>query len=125
VDIKLIELRDSATLIPMIAIRLAHRTPAERFLLRRAGYGDAQIELWPDTEPYILFGRLEGGSEFHYDPYGGWSNPRTFGVAHKWLIEHWSEVQSGDVVDVEFILGEKPTKKQSESLTVREYFAGK
>ncbi len=33
---------------------------------------------------------------------------------HTWLIDHFDEIESGAVVDVEFILGEKPAPKVSE-----------
>jgi hypothetical protein len=33
---------------------------------------------------------------------------------HHWLLDHWGEIKSGDVVDVEFILGETATLKVSE-----------
>ena len=38
--------------------------------------------------------------------------------AHDYIAEHWAELDDGDVIDVEFILGEKPTKKISERETV-------
>jgi hypothetical protein len=50
------------------------------------------------------------------DPYA-W-NSRTMGTAHNYIYEHFDELNDGDVVDVEFILGEKPTKKVSERLTI-------
>lgn len=31
---------------------------------------------------------------------------RTLGIAHKYINEHYDELDSGDVVDVRFILGE-------------------
>jgi hypothetical protein len=39
-------------------------------------------------------------------------------VSHNYIIDHFDELADGDVVDVEFILGEKPAKKVSERLTV-------
>lgn len=43
---------------------------------------------------------------------------RTMETAHKWIIQNFSGLQDGDVVDVEFILGETSTKKVSERLEV-------
>jgi hypothetical protein len=128
-EVKLFELRDAGTFIPMIAIKLQHgsyeRMPfleSERFLLRRAGYSAQQID--PVTnkslQPYVLFGRLDGGGKLHYDPFA-WDNRRTFGTAHMHLIEHWDELPSGAVIDVEFIAGHTAAPKISERLTVPSY----
>lgn len=46
------------------------------------------------------------------DPYD-W-NLRTKQVAHAWIETNWEIIADGDVVDVEFILGESTTKKTSE-----------
>ncbi len=74
--------------------------------MRRAGYG-------PQNR-LILFGRLDADGPFHYSS-NEWQRPvRTYHVAHKWLEEHWDEVQTGDVIDVEHILGGRLTKKVSE-----------
>ena len=35
-------------------------------------------------------------------------------VAHNYIIEHWHELKDGDVVDVQFILGETKAPKVSE-----------
>lgn len=116
-DVKLIELRDKATFMPMMAIKLRNRTPREFFLLRRAGYGEAEIE-GPEenVQPYIIFMKLDG-VEAQYDPYSWATRGRTVPEAHRWLIEHWNDVKSGDVIDVEFIKGEKPAPTQSEEVT--------
>lgn len=119
-DIKLFEIRDRATCIPAMAVRLRNRTPAEFFLLRRAGYSAEQIggpeefpgKLAHDREPYVILMKLDG-VEAQYDPFA-WRNFRTLGHAHSHIITHWHELASGDVVDVEFLLGETTTKKASE-----------
>jgi hypothetical protein len=49
-----------------------------------------------------------------YDPFK-WSN-RTMHTARRWLEEHFDEVQTGDVVDVQFILEETDKPKVSERL---------
>jgi len=108
---KTIEVRDKATFIPMIAIRLDPITRADRYLLARAGYG-----LTPaDQEKYVLLARIGGGGgTIHYDP-SDWPSARTFQVAHQWIIDHFDEIESGAVVDVEFILGETTAPKVSEA----------
>ena len=37
-------------------------------------------------------------------------------TAHVWLLEHFEQVAHGDVVDVEYILGERSAPKVSERL---------
>jgi hypothetical protein len=107
-SVKLFEIRDAATFIPAIGIRIEpygfEVTTFERYLMRRAGYGDGFL---------VLFTRLDGGGESHYDPYG-WKN-RTFQVAHDFVAKNWDSLDSGAVVDVEFILGLRPEPKSSES----------
>lgn len=106
-QVKLLEVRDRNTFIPCIAIGInsddeAH--PQDRFLVRRAGYGNCTT---------ILFGRLDGG-EFSYDCYDQPESPRTMRAAHYFIQELWDELKSGDVVDVEFLAGETKVRKESE-----------
>jgi hypothetical protein len=111
-ETKLFEIRDKATFIPMLAIRLFYRSPEERFLLRRAGYAQEQItEVLVDHEPYVILCQLNG-DRATYDPYN-WGG-RTYPVAHRHIIERWATLKSGDVIDVEHILGERPSPKLSE-----------
>lgn len=115
-QVKLFELRDRATFIPVIAIRLHYeygRDP-EQFLLRRAGYAEEMIRQETDAEPYILFGKLDGGKTT-YDPFA-WGD-RTMATAHAHAINFWQELTSGDVIDVEYLLGETPERKVSERLS--------
>src|SRR5262249_55810951 len=91
---------------------------AEFFLLRRAGYAEHQIRPsnYPaPTEPYIILCKLVE-VEAHYDPFD-WPRNRTMTTAHRHIINHWDELTSGDVIDVEFILGETKEPKQSERIT--------
>jgi hypothetical protein len=48
-----------------------------------------------------------------YDPYD-WRGARTKPNAHLWITEHWHEIADGDVIDVQFILGETAVPKCSE-----------
>lgn len=109
-DVKLLEVRDIGTFIPMLALKPIPRSEEERYLLARAGYGRS-----PDDQgEYVLLGKLVGG-DLHYDPYH-WRDGqgRTMRTVHLWLQEHWFEVHSGDVVDVEYLLGETHDPKASE-----------
>jgi hypothetical protein len=109
VNVKLFEVRDSMTFIVCIGIEL-HREPLsdkrDDRLIWRAGYA---------PERYVLFGRLDRPDEgMPYDPNMWPSHIRTLSVAHRHAIEHWDELKSGDLIDVEFILGERSTPKESE-----------
>ena len=114
-EVKLLEVRDRATFIAVIAIRAEFRSDEERFLLRRAGYAIEQIDpVLLHEEPYILFAPLDGG-RMEYDPF---KQPnRTLSRAHFHAVSNWAELKSGDVVDVEFISGESKQPKQSERVT--------
>lgn len=101
---KLLELRDRATFIPAIAISMVSVHPREHYLLRRAGYGPGNN--------LVLLTRLEGG-ESHYDPYDWRLEP--WRTAHFWLEEHWDEVETGAVIDAEFLRGESAKPKESEA----------
>lgn len=127
--VKLFEVRDRATFLPVIAVRLVvpvisgyvrgivEDTPrdTERWLLRRAGYAREQIENPTDT-PYILLVKLDG-AQAQYDPYSWHGVGRTMGAAHQYIIDYWNKLKSGDVIGVEFIAGESAAPKQSERVT--------
>ena len=99
-----IEIRDKGTFIPAVAIDCSlSGNSYDDYLLRRAGYGDTRC---------ILLTRLDGGRMAHYDPYN-WGD-RTWLVAHHHIIKHWDEIADAEVIDVEFILGERAEPKISE-----------
>lgn len=125
---KALELRDEGTFIALLAVDMNPYQPmlfgetkeerknsheddaARRYLLRRVGYPC-------DGRPNVLITKLSGdGSKATNDPHF-WGD-RTFAVAHAWIIEHWSELRDGDVVDVQFILGETAEKKVSERASI-------
>lgn len=108
-QVKLFEIRDKATFIPMMAIKLAANSEADRYLLSRAGYGRSN-ELF---NRYVLLAQINGDcGKITNDPYE-WGG-RTYPVAHQHIIDHWGELESGAVIDVEFILGESKSCKESE-----------
>jgi hypothetical protein len=85
---------------------------AQRYLLERDGYRADQ-----DEHCIIVIDAQCRGVA--YDPYE-WTGRqgRTLKTAHHWIENHWEELQDGSVVDVEFILGETPKPKVSESKTL-------
>lgn len=119
--LKLLEIRDRGTFIPAFAFRAITGTATydrlardpqfecERYLLARAGYGRH------NDSDCIVLGRL-GGGECQYDPYSWPGGARTMTVAHDYIEKNWNLIHSGDVIDVEFILGETKTQKDSERL---------
>lgn len=107
--IKLFEIRDRATFIPCFAFSTISMNVEQDYLLRRAGYA-------PDSH-CVMFGNLsQSGNPACYDPYD-WLD-RTMRTAHGYIEKHWKELKDGDVIDVEFILGETPEPKESERVTV-------
>lgn len=98
---KAIEIRDRHTLVPALAIQVSG---ADGYLLRRAGF----------QSPMIYLIKL-ATQECRYDPWA-WGD-RTLKTAHLHIDEFFDDLADGDVVDVEFILGETPAPKTSEQLT--------
>jgi hypothetical protein len=115
--VKAFEVRDVGTFIPVIAIKMipsqegeGGRFDQERYLLARAGYGPD-----PRADPCVVLCRMEASGvdrNATYDPYS-WGN-RTMTTAHVHILEHFDEMFSGDVVDVEFIVGITKKPKLSE-----------
>lgn len=95
---KFVEIRDAATFIPALAIEISG---ADGYLARRAGFGERCVELI-----HLASQRCA------YDPYE-WNN-RTMQAAHLYLIKEWDAICDGQVVDVQFILGETLAPKWSE-----------
>lgn len=101
-EIKLLEIRDRGTFIPAMAVRVSGE---DGYLLRRAGFG---------SQPLVLLIHLEM-MKCSYDPYD-WPRPsRTMTDAHLWITKHWEEFETGQVVDVEFVLGYTKEPKRSEA----------
>jgi hypothetical protein len=111
-EVKCLEIRDSASFIPVICIRPTPDNEAQRYLLRRDGYrGD-------DSEHCIIYIQAQCRG-VAYDCYDWPHNPRTHRVAHNYVTEHWHELRDGDVVDVQYILHETeaPTVSERESVS--------
>lgn len=102
---KLIEIRDSATMIFALCTDMNPDTSVQRAYMRLYGYPC-------DGRPNIMVTHAMGnGTPATNDPYmwGG----RTWPTAHHYIIDHWNELEDGSVVDVEFILGEREAPKAS------------
>lgn len=109
-QVKIFEVRDRGTCIPVVTIRLADLSVQEQKLAARAGYGrDAATQA-----AYLLLTPLAGGQPLHYDPYAWSGITRTLPAAHTWLQDHFDEMPAGAVVDVRWILGEIPQPAESD-----------
>lgn len=114
---KALEIRDRGTFIVALAVNMnpRYKTIADEYclyqhyLLSRCGYPC-------DDAPNIILTNLNGAGRATNDPYE-WCD-RTMSVAHGYIIEHWVDLNDGDVVDVEFILGETGAPKASERVTL-------
>jgi hypothetical protein len=107
---KLVEIRDAGTFVPALAVKLDPSCEQERYLLARTGFGRSPV----DQGMYVMLMRLAGGSgDAKCDPYE-WGN-RAMQVAHEHLVEHFDEIVSGSVVDVEYIMGVTSAPKRSEA----------
>ena len=106
-----IEIRDSATFIPALAIRLDSSCEQDSYLLARAGFGITSRE----QGKYVLLVHLESMRCAIYPM--DWGN-RTMENAHRHLLKQACapspQFESGEVIDVQFILGETDSPKMSE-----------
>ena len=121
---KTLEIRDRGTFIAALAIRFVFQEHEAKFRETLANEGEAAAKphaavcrLWhrtgygPGVGSYVIMMKLADCRAAN-DPYE-WGN-RTMTVAHDYVRGHWDELTDGDVVDVEFILGESETKKRPE-----------
>lgn len=102
-ETKMFEIRDRATFMPVLATKMISDQPAEHYLCRRLGFGE--------DDPLIMVTRITD-SKSQYASYA-WGD-RTCSTAHKYIEEHFDELETGAVVDVEYILGETGKRKESE-----------
>ena len=118
-ETKIFEIRDRATFIPALAIRLQTTNKGEDiglnqeiWLLRRAGYALKDL----DNGRFIILVTLASGvGKAICDPYD-WASD-TLTPAHDYIARHWDELTHGQVIDAEFIRGESAAPKQSERIT--------
>jgi hypothetical protein len=113
-ETKLFEIRDRMTMIPVLAIKMGGRTEEERYLLARSGFGRS-VEA---QDQYVMLVQIVGGEgKAQSDPEGWPHNPRTYHLAHNYILREWEKLKSGDVVCIEFISGERDKPKTSERVS--------
>lgn len=117
-ETKIFEILDRATCMTMIATKLeasvvidssedTMQFVREMQLLNHVGLGAS-------GSYKLLVSTIDSGyAHSEIDPYG-WEDSRTRITAHKYIEENWSFLKTGDVLDVEFILGEIPEPHVSE-----------
>jgi len=106
---KLFEIRDKATFIPVLCTKFESFSERDRFLLGRSGFNTDRLV----QSTYMVTIRLQDMQcEFKWNQF-----PRTMNIAHEYIKENWHTLCSGEVIDVEFILGEtnKPKKSEADS----------
>ena len=104
-EVKLFEVRDLGTFIPVLGVLMNSEERAEKYLLGRVGFSNCKL--------VQLVWLTEGKSE--WDSYK-W-NDRTMSTAHEYIYQNWAELKTGAVVDVQTILGETLRPKFSERFT--------
>ncbi len=105
---KTFEVRDAATFLPVLAICLITDNEGDRYLVARSGYGRSQ-----ETQvAHIMLTRLSGESVATADMH--FWNDRTMAVVHKYICENFHELETGAVIDVQYILNESAEPKKSE-----------
>lgn len=94
---KLFELRDHATCIPVMCIQGNANegfNGQERWLLNHSGWGESDF-------CYMI---VLGDPRCQYDPYA-WQ-PGTLRECHDYIQNHWDALESGAVIDARVIRGE-------------------
>lgn len=105
---KTFEIRDSGTLIPVLAFCLRATNETDwHYWHTKAGY--------PTDGSGIIIMNLHN-QKASVDPYS-WKD-RTMAYAHAFIYRNFNSLNNGDVVDVQYIIGETQTPKISERLTI-------
>lgn len=117
-DNKLFEVRAEATCLVVMATRLEAVNEAEAYLLSRSGYGGMK-----DWENYIILQQIDGGEGYATcDPYK--HKYHEMFVAHQYIKKHFDELESGAVIDTDFIEGRTKEPKESERLYYEKKYNG-
>lgn len=90
------------TFIPFLAIKLDVANREESYLARSSG--------WITN---FLFTRLSANE---LEVANRWHGERTLGTSCQYIMENWDELKNGQVIDVEYVLGEVSKPKISQRL---------
>jgi hypothetical protein len=105
---KLFEVRATATNIPIIATKLEPSNEQEQWLLGHCGYGQHGAE----QSQYIMVARLEAPSTATTTEYEEKSHEMQ--IAHRYLNASFDELESGAVIDINYIEGRVPEPVKSD-----------
>jgi hypothetical protein len=112
-NIKLFEVRDRGTFIPVMAIKLQPENDQHQYLLSTSGFGESAEQ----QGKYVMLLPLTGGSGKRATDHYAFARPgRTMKEAHDHIIFNFDDLEDGAVIDVEFILEEVDQPKQSQRL---------
>lgn len=101
-EYKYFEVKDRGTFIPVLAYKLIADNVDESYFLEMAAfYG----------KTYCIVTKLNN-LESNYNAYN-WSSS-TMEIAHSYIEQNFKDLVSGDVIDVEYILGKRSTKKEKQ-----------
>lgn len=107
---KLFELRAKKTFIPLLAIRPEARTEQEAYLLQESGYGNRD-----NHRQYVFLTRLDlEDRKVTCDPYAWITHDMR--EAHLYLERKFDFLESGAVIDIEFLAGKTPAPKEPQRL---------
>lgn len=116
----MLEVRDKGTFIPVMAVRLLHELddPDENdqaaWMLRKCGFGDIPSD-------FVVVFRMDiHPIKGMWSPYEWTGASRTMPTAHDYIMGNFHKLKDGDVVDVEWILGETDHPKQSDRFWIPE-----
>lgn len=112
-EAKMLEIRDAATMIPAMGVRLYSEDPVQEWYLQKAGLS------LPGSYA-VLLTHLQTG-ESHMDPHHWKSAARTMAFAHNYIETNWEGLRDGDVIDVQYLLRETSEPKISERLQASIY----
>lgn len=103
-ETKILELRDRATFIPVVAIYLDYHNASEeeRYLLGSTGWGGG---------PWLMLAKL---IDFNFTDY--YTSQVWMNRAHDHIKENWHSIPNYAVVDMEFVRGESVAPKQPQRL---------
>ena len=104
---KMLEVRDSMTCMPCLAVSFHTDNPDDAHLMWRSGWGH-----YGNGEVLVMFPSCD--KEARIDPMTWPQTSRTRRIAHEYIVRHFNDLAPGDVVDVQFILGETTVKKEKE-----------
>lgn len=102
---KIFEVRDEATNIGVLATRIKPEVDAEEYEILRTGYASGRLVI------VTTLASCKSANDPHEWRKDG---TRTMFEAHRYIEEHFDELNSGDVVDVRYILGETDAPAKSD-----------